>query len=269
MIDAVVTAGGVPQPGEPLYSLTQGKPKALLPIGGVPMVQWVLDALAGASTVRNVVVIGVTETDTHLDFPRPLGCLPSQADMIENVEAGARWVVEREPAARHILVVSTDIPTITPAIVDWIVTTTLETDHDAYYSLIPAEAMERRFPGSHRSFFRLKDGNFTGSDINTLAVALVAHRHPAWEAIVASRKNILKQAGLIGIGTMLLFATRQLSVHGALERVGKRLGVRGRAIVCPYAEAGMDVDKPGQYEIVRRELEARGRLRPAAAGTRS
>ncbi len=36
-------------------------------------------------------------------------------------------------------------------------------------------------------------------------------------------------------------------------------GVRGRAMICHYAEAGMDVDKPVQYEIVKRDLEARGR----------
>ena len=29
-MDAIVTAGGIPQPGEPLYEYTQGKSKALL-----------------------------------------------------------------------------------------------------------------------------------------------------------------------------------------------------------------------------------------------
>ena len=34
IIDAVVMAGGVPGPDEPLYPLTQGRPKALLPLAG-------------------------------------------------------------------------------------------------------------------------------------------------------------------------------------------------------------------------------------------
>jgi NDP-sugar pyrophosphorylase family protein len=42
-MDAVITAGGVPQPDELLYPYTL-KPKALLEIDGKPMVQWVLDA---------------------------------------------------------------------------------------------------------------------------------------------------------------------------------------------------------------------------------
>jgi hypothetical protein len=35
------------------------------------------------------------------------------------------------------------------------------------------------------------------------------------------------------------------------------LNIRGRVIPYPYAEVGMDVDKPFQLEIVRAELEAR------------
>ena len=50
-MNAIVTAGGIPQPGEPLYEVTQGGPKALLDIAGKPMVQWVLDALSGSQNL--------------------------------------------------------------------------------------------------------------------------------------------------------------------------------------------------------------------------
>ena len=58
-MDAIVTAGGIPQPDEPLYAFTQGGPKALLDIFGKPMIQWVLDALEGAKGVDNIVIIGL------------------------------------------------------------------------------------------------------------------------------------------------------------------------------------------------------------------
>jgi hypothetical protein len=35
------------------------------------------------------------------------------------------------------------------------------------------------------------------------------------------------------------------------------MGFRGRAILCPYAEMGMDVDKPFQLEIMREDLAGR------------
>jgi GTP:adenosylcobinamide-phosphate guanylyltransferase len=256
LVDAVVTAGGKPQPGEPLYPLTQGGSKALLPIGGRPMIQWVLDALSGAACVRSIVVAGLAADEAPLTARQPLAFLPSAGSLIGNVEAGARWVIEHHPEAQVLLAVSSDIPTLKPHMVEWMVKTCLETDHEAYYGLVPHQLMEQRFPGSRRSFFRLRDGRFTGSDMNVLQLALVGHYHPAWQAVAAARKHIGQQARLVGLGTLLLYLTGRLSIAEAERRVAQRLGVRGRALVCPYAEIGMDVDKPAQYEMLKRELEA-------------
>ncbi len=54
-MDALVTAGGTPAPGEPLYEVAEGRPKALIDVAGKAMAQWVLDALGGASRVDRVV----------------------------------------------------------------------------------------------------------------------------------------------------------------------------------------------------------------------
>ncbi len=51
-MDAIVTAGGIPLPEEPLYDATQGHPKALVDVAGKPMVQWVLDALTEARSIE-------------------------------------------------------------------------------------------------------------------------------------------------------------------------------------------------------------------------
>jgi CTP:molybdopterin cytidylyltransferase MocA len=258
-IHAVVTAGGIPKPDEPLYPLTQGRSKALLPIGGVPMVQWILDALGRAECIERVVVVGLDPAEHGLECRKPLGYVPNQGSMIGNVQGGAKWALAQDSGARYVFVVSADIPTITAEMVDWNINTSLQTDHEAYYSLIPAAAMEQRFPGSRRTFFKLKEGRFSGSDMNLFQTALVGHYHPAWQAIVDSRKNVFKQAGLVGLDTLLLMALGRLSIAAIEQRVRRRLGLRGRAFLGRYAEAGMDVDKPHQYELVKADLEARGR----------
>jgi CTP:molybdopterin cytidylyltransferase MocA len=259
IIDAVITAGGIPKPDDPLYPLTQGRNKALLPIGGVPMVQWIVDALAGAACIGRVVVAGLDPAEAALECRKPLAFVPNAGSMIGNVQAGAKAVLAQNAAATHVLVVSADIPTITAEMVDWNITTSLETDHEGYYSLVPAALMEQRFPGSRRTFFKLKEGRFSGSDMNLFQTALVGHAHPAWQAIIDARKNVFKQAALVGFDTLLLMLLGRLSIAGA-ERAGRdRLGVRGRVFLSRYAETAMDVDKPHQYELVRRDLEARGR----------
>ena len=55
--------------------------------------------------------------------------------------------------------------------------------------------------------------------------------------------------------TLFLMLTRRLSIRDAVPRVSKQIGVRGRAVFCPYAELAMDVDKPHQFEILRADME--------------
>lgn len=259
-IDAILIAGGIPKPDEPLYPLTQGKSKALLEIAGQPMIQWVLDALGEAQSIRRVVVVGLDEHDVPLHCQKTLSFLPNLGGMLPNVTSGVQWVVDQDASAQYALIVSSDVPTITGVVVDWIVENSLQTDHEVHYSLIPKAAMEQRFPGSHRSFFHFKDGAFTGGDVILVATRLLTHVPREMNDLVNARKSIFRQASIIGLDTLLLLATRQLSLKDVERVCGERLHVPGRALVCPYAEAGMDVDKPWQYEMLKRDLEARRKM---------
>lgn len=258
VVDAIVTAGGVPQPGEPLYPYAHGQSKALLEICGRPLVQWVLDALSGAETIRQVVVLGLSAAEAApLHCAKPLQVFPDQGGLLENVQAGVAQALRSEAPPRHVLLVSSDIPAITPAVINWSVTTSLQTDHEAYYSLIPRAVMEQQFPGSKRSFFYFQDGVFTGGDMNLIATRVLGRANRVWTELIASRKNALKQAGLIGWDVLALFAARQLTTAQTARLVCQRLQIDGRLLICPHAEVGMDVDKPGQYELVKQFLEKR------------
>jgi len=256
-IDAVLTAGGTPKPDEPLYPYTQGKPKALLPIGGKSMAQWVLDALSGSDMVRRVAISGLASDKAGLTSAKPLSYLPDAGSLIGNVEAGAKHLLAQDPELTKLLIVSSDIPCVTPEMVDWMVTTCLASDHEIYYGLISQADMERRFPGSKRTYFALKEGRFCGADLIVASTALVGHYHPAWNEIVGARKNIFRQASIVGFDTLLLMLLRQMTIPEAERRAQTRLHIKGRILLTPYAETGMDVDKPRQYDLVKRDLEAR------------
>ena len=42
-MDAVILAGGIPRPDEPLYAYSNGEAKALIDVAGKPMIQWVYE----------------------------------------------------------------------------------------------------------------------------------------------------------------------------------------------------------------------------------
>ena len=86
-MDAIVTAGGIPQPEDPLYTYSHGDSKALIDIAGKPMIQWVLDALSGAKLVDNVIVIGLS-SKSGVTCKKPLYFLSNQGRMLANIVAG-------------------------------------------------------------------------------------------------------------------------------------------------------------------------------------
>lgn len=258
-MDAIVTAGGIPLPQEPLYAETRGNSKALLEIAGKPMIQWVLDALGEAKRIDHVIVVGLTEK-SGLTCAKPLYYIPNQGKMLENFRAGVRKAIELgTKREEHVLFVSSDIPAITGEMVDWVIEAAMETDEDVYYNIIQREVMEQRFPDARRTWTKLKDMEVCGGDMNVVRASLVLDEseNELWEKITAARKSPLKQAALIGFDTLFLLLFRQLTLEQAVEKIKKRLHVTGRAILCPYAEVGMDVDKPHHLEIIRADFEQR------------
>lgn len=255
-MDAVVTAGGIPQPDELLYPFTLGKPKALLEIAGKPMVQWVLDALSGAKKVENVVLIGLTD-ESGVTCTKPLTFIPNKISMIENIMGGIKKVLEINPSAARVLIVSSDIPAITSEMLDWEVEITLPTDVDLCYTVVKREVVEARYPGSRRTYVKLKDVEVCGGDLNVLHTSVVSLNPEIWERLIASRKNPIKQAAIIGFDTLFVMAFRMITLEQAVNKVTARLKMTGRAVVCPFAEIAMDVDKPNQLEMMRTDLLSR------------
>lgn len=255
-MDAVVTAGGIPQPDELLYPYTLGKPKALLEIGGKPMVQWVLDALSGAAKVENVVLIGLTE-ESGVTCTKPLTYLANKISMIENILGGINKVLEINKSATRVMMVSSDIPAISSEMLDWEVEATSQTDVDLCYTVVKREVVEARYPGSRRTYVKLKDVEVCGGDLNVLHTSVVAMNPEIWERLIATRKNPVKQAAIIGFDTLFLMMFRTLTLDAAVKKVTTRLKMTGRAVVCPYAEIAMDVDKPNQLEMMRADLISR------------
>jgi hypothetical protein len=105
----------------------------------------------------------------------------------------------------------------------------------------------------------LKDMDVCGGDMNIIRAQTVTANDALWKKIVDSRKNALKQASLLGYDTLFLLMFRLLTLEKAVTIASKRLSIKGRAIVCPYAEVGMDVDKPHQLAIMRADLAKRAK----------
>ena len=253
-MDAIILAGGIPTSEDPLYLSSNGQSKALIDIAGKPMAQWVVDALDGANSVDHIVIVGLP-ADVNLHSSKRIDFLPESGGLLANLTAGVKHLQSVDPSIQQVLLLSCDIPTITPEMVDWCVQDT-NPDSDLEYSVIEKETMDARFPAASRSYIRLQDVEVCGGDMNVIHVRLIEDT-TFWERMVATRKKPLRQAALLGFDLLFLILIRRITIDDAVKRVSNRLGLKGRAVISPYAEIGMDVDKPHQLELVTSDLSQR------------
>jgi GTP:adenosylcobinamide-phosphate guanylyltransferase len=257
-MDAIVTAGGIPQSGDPLYAYSNGDSKALIDVAGKPMIQWILDALGESKKVNNVIVIGLT-AKSGLTCKKPLYYVSNQGRMLANIVVGVNKSIELNKKNEYVLLVSSDIPALKPGMVDWLVTTAMKTKDDLYYGVCPREVMEARYPSSHRTYTKLKDMEVCGADMNIIHVSMVTDHLDTWEALIGNRKSPLRQAAVIGWDTLYQLFTGQFTLQGLVERASQRIGIKGRAIIWAQAEPCMDIDKPNQLELMREDFMSQQR----------
>jgi len=262
-MDAIITAGGIPQPGDPLYLYSNGDSKALIDVAGKPMVQWVLDALGDSKKVDNVIVIGLTPK-SGLTCKKPLYFVSNQGRMLANIVAGVKKSIELNKKTEYVLIVSSDIPALKSDMVDFLVDTSMQTREDIYYGVCPREVMESRFPTSKRTYTKLKDMQVCGADINVIHVSMTTEHLDTWEKLIGNRKSPLASAAVIGWDTLFQLFTRQFTLQALADRAMERIGIKGRIIIWDKAEPCMDVDKPHQLEIMREDLELRKKKEAAA-----
>nr|WP_207711672.1 nucleotidyltransferase family protein [Sulfobacillus harzensis] len=228
-----------------LKALSTAEYEAEIVVGGRPMVDWVLEALKSSPSITSVGMVGPVSLSRE-----GVQLAPMTGDLFQNILQGLATAPEN---ADKVLFVTSDIPWLTPAVVEAFLKAAPD-DVDVVYPVIPKEAAERRFPGTKRTYVRLKDVTVTGGNLFLARASAVPRLKERAEVLLAHRKAPLQLARDVGFGLLLRLLTGQLSLTQAETRVGGLLGIRGRAVIFPYAEAGVDVDKPEDLALAEREL---------------
>ena len=253
-MDCVILAGGRPAPDDPLFPYTQGRPKALLDIAGRPLLDYVLQALLQSQSVERIVVAGLPESLAREhglnDRESPVEYLDDQGGMIANGLAGLALHRQRRPDTRHVLFVSADIPAATGPMIDQVLDRYRPFPAAAYYFMVERATLERAYPGSNRTYTRLRDAEVAGADL-VIADAHIADNSQLFEAIAAGRKQPWKMARLAGLSTILALLTRRLTLDSIQRRATRVLGAPVSVSLLDYPQLAMDVDKPEQLALLR------------------
>lgn len=251
----LIIAGGQVRPEDPLYPYTQGRPKALIDMGGRTMLERVVAALQGSRQVEDVLVVGLDAAATAaLHFARPVEFLPDQGSMVGNMLAGCAWFLANRPEATAILGCSGDIPAITPAIVDAFIDACRPWDKAVYYNFVSRETLEGRFPNSNRTYSRLNGTEVAGGDMLIVHPEVAERNRALIEMLTGARKRPWRIARIVGLPFLLKFLFRRVK-FADIEAVAERiLGAPAKVVLGSPAELAMDADKPFQVDMLRAEF---------------
>ena len=243
---AAVVLAGDRGPGDPVARAGGAPCKALVPVGGIPMVVRVLDALAASRGVDTVSLCGpapeALEGAAGLAARVAAGTVagqPAGATPAASAAAGLAALDVRVPA----MVTTADHALLSPALVDEFLARAADHGADAVVGLVALETVRSAFPAARRTEIRLREGAFCGTNLFAFPTPAGRRAVDAWQRVEAQRKRPWRLvAGVLGPAAVLRYAAGRLSVEEAMARLSRAMGVRVGAVELSRPEAGVDVD---------------------------
>ncbi len=251
MFDALVLAGGGKQ--DILTESEAVSNKAFITLNGRPLISYILQALAEASSIKRIIVVGPQkELETLLDRGHNFKIAAEKSTMLENVASG----LQAADPNQLCLVVTADIPLLTAEMVEHFIGLCAPHDHDLYYPILGSEIFQQQFPETERTYVRLKEGQITGGNIGLINPAWFFDNFARLDMFISYRKKPLKLLKILPPVLIIKYLFKRLSVADLERSISHLLQFRARAVPCEHAEIGIDVDKISDLKLVREVLKA-------------
>ena len=232
--------------------------KAMIEIDGMPMVRRVLNALRAARTVRDIALAGPEAAEVARDAPLAGWIEAGEVRWSEpgpSPSTSAYEVMRSLDPEEPVLLTTADHPLLTAEIVDAFARQSLVDDVDVAVGLAPHALVTEAYPGIRKTVLRFSDGEFCGCNLFAFLTPEGRRAASFWRKIERERKKPLVLIGLLGWSAVIRYRLGLLSLEEALAKLGKRLGLRIRAVVLPYANAAIDVDSIADLMLVKGSLE--------------
>lgn len=250
MTTAVVLAGGPP---DEVAALEPGAPnKAFVRIGSVTLVERTLRALRASARIGRIIVVAPESARDHSSLALADEWRADGKKIRESLRNGLQGLPPDEIA----LVSTSDLPVLISAAVDDFIEYAHDLDADLGYGCIERTVHEAVYPNIPHTWARLRDGTFCGGGLVAIKPRVLPALERFIEKLGAARKNPLQLASLFGWDMLARFVLGRLSMTSAERRASQLLGAPVRALVSPYPETGVNVDRVSDVALAERLVSA-------------
>jgi GTP:adenosylcobinamide-phosphate guanylyltransferase len=239
---ALVLAGS--RPGTDPFAEKYGIDlKALIQVGGVPMVARPVAALLQTPAVERVRVLAQQPQRIGEVLPRDdrLSVEPSGATIAASLDA-----ILSDPRTRYPLLVTTaDHALLDPAMISDFCAKA--EGADVAIGLVERRALTARLPETQRTWIRFRGGAYSGANLFGFGSARAAKAVGLWRSVEQDRKKGWRMIAALGPAAMLGAVLRLRTLDQTLVSVGSRLGISIRKVELANPLAAVDVDKEADH----------------------
>lgn len=252
---AIILAGQRPGPDR-LASHFGERWKALVKIGGEPMLTRVVRTLSNTPEIASTIVLGQEPEALRAaaEAGGPVRFVASKAGISESILR----VAGTDDAPWPVLVTTADHPLLTPAFVSAFLADNC--DCDLAIGMVERQVMLAAYPDNKRTWLKFRDGQWSGANLFALHSDAARGALLLWAEAEQDRKKAWKL--FLHFGPWLAFRalTRTIGLADALRIAGKRLGLVAKLVPLADAETAIDVDKPSDHALAEEILARRDAL---------
>ena len=247
---AILLAGS--RPGTDAFAQAHGTDlKALIPVGGVPMVRRPVEALLASDEIAAVQVL--TQQPDRLIPVLPVHFKLSIARSQGTIASTLAALCTDPATSWPLLVTTADHALLDEAMIG-------DFCEMAAGAVIAVAVVDRGdlmaiLPDSKRTWIPFKGGAYSGANLFALGGKEALPAIAMWRAVEQDRKKGWRLLWQLGPSLFLGAMLRLLTLKQVLGRIGGKLGIEIRPVVMSDALACVDVDKQEDLELVERLLE--------------
>ncbi len=247
-------------PNDPMAAAFKAKHKCLIEINGTAMLIRVVQALDAVPEVQSCAVSidnfdvlrSVSELNARISGEN-LSLFKSSTSAPQSVVSA----IEQMDHPFPLLVTTADHALLTPAMVVSFCHHARKLDCDIAVGVATRSEIERVDTTVKRTYFKFRDGDLSGCNLYYLKSEKALNAVRFWHQVDRIRKKPWALARTFGFGTLIKYLAGILTLEAALKRASVLLDAQTRAVILPYGEAAIDVDKPADHELVSRLLQQR------------
>lgn len=247
-MDALILGGALNS--GPLRKISCARYEAAISIAGRPMIDYVISALTTVPAVSRIIVVCDESVLSETIKKKTTLIVPPGKTLLDSLNKGLKALNTREP----VLVLTADIPLISKAAVEDFLLRCKQKEADVYYSFVPKEMNDQKYPGVKRTYVKLHEGVFTGGNIVLLSSWVIQNQADILNKAVSLRKKTIQLCLLLGWKYLFYLLMGRLTIEQIETQVAKILKMRAVGIISAYPEIGIDVDKPSDFYLVNKVL---------------